>query len=296
MWGTIGIFFSLLHFDYGLSALTIAFLRALFSAVALIVALGLCKPTLLRLDRHLMVYYVLFGLFGIASFYVLNIQAVILTNVATASVLLYTAPVFVTLLAWWLWREPLTPRKIGAVLAAFVGCTLVAKGYDPSSLRLNAVGVLVGAAAGLAYSLFTIFSKLLSARSSPWTTSTYALFFGALFLLPLQFISLPQIGASDFDRFLTEPAAWLVMAGLCLGPTLGSYALYNAGLQTVPASNASVVATIEPVVASLAGFGLFGQVLEPPQILGAAIIIVAALSLSRQSRAKPQPEAMVGTE
>lgn len=280
MWGTIGIFFAILHFDFGMSALSIGFLRAAIATLILVVGLLFYKRDALRLPRHLIRLYVLFGFFGVAFFYVLNAEAVILTNVATASVLLYTAPVYVTLFAWRLWGEPLTARKIGAVIAAFFGCALVARAYDPGTLQLNGVGVLVAAASGFTYALFTIFSKYLSTRASPWTTVTYSLIFGTLFLLPLQFVDIPGFGALGTEALYREPAAWLALLGLCLGPTLGSYALYNAGLVTVPAGVASVIATIEPIVAGIAGFIVFGQVLEPLQIVGAVIIICAALSLT----------------
>ena len=293
MWGTIGIFFTVLHFNYGMSATAIGFLRAVVAALILVTALAIWKRETLKPPRNLLFIYALFGLFGVALFYVLNTEAVILTNVATASVLLYTAPVFVTLFAWRLWNEPLTPRKIIAVIAAFIGCALVAGAYDPGALQLNAVGVFIGAAAGFTYALFTIFSKYLSTRSSPWTTVTYSLLFAALFLLPLQFIEIPGIGEAGYDVLFSQPLAWIALLGLCVGPTLGSYALFNAGLRTTPASVASVIATIEPIVAAIAGFIFFHQVLEPLQLVGAAIIIAAALSLTLMPSPNVKPDAVV---
>ncbi len=293
MWGSIGIFFTILHFNFGMSAITIGFLRAGFAALGLMIGLALWKRDALVLSRELVIIYALFGLFGVAFFYVLNTEAVILTNVPTASVLLYTAPVFVTIVAWRLWQEPLTPRKIFAVLAAFIGCALVARAYDPSALQLNGIGVFVAALAGLMYALFTIFSKYLTTRASPWTTVTYSLVFGTLFLLPLQFFEIPGMGAAGYDVLAREPLAWLALLGLCLGPTLGSYALFNLGLKTVAASVASVIATIEPVVAGIAGFLIFNQALEPLQIFGAVIIISAALALTLQRPPSVEQEAIV---
>jgi drug/metabolite transporter (DMT)-like permease len=288
MWGTIGIFFSVLHYNFGMSALTIGVLRAGIAALLLALALGLWKRDALRFERTLLPPLLLFGLFGIAAFYVLNTEAVFLTNVATASVLLYTAPAFVTLLARRLWREPLTRRKIVAVVASFVGCTLVARVYAPNALALNGWGVLIGAAAGLTYGMFTLFSKYFSTRASPWTTVLYSLVFGTLFLLPLQFVPLPGVEAPNYSALFEKPLAWAALLGLCLGPTLGSYALYNAGLRAVSASGASVIATIEPVVAGMAGFVVFGQTLEVLQIAGAIIIVAAALALTVGLTPEPQ--------
>lgn len=280
MWGIIGILFSVLHFQYHLSSLAIAFLRALFSAAILIAILAVTKPALLRLTPSLFKFYVLFGLFGVAFFYIFNVEAVFLTNVATASVLLYTAPALVSIFAWRLWREPITTRKIFAVVLAFVGCALVARAYDPAELRLNLMGVLVGIAAGLGFSFFIIFMKASALRAPLWTNVAYSLLFAAVFLIPVQFAPIAELNGEGIASFLREPGAWIVMLGVCLGPTLGSYTLYNAAARYVPASNASLVATIEPVVASVAGFVVFSQVLEPLQIVGAGLIIAAAVSLS----------------
>jgi DME family drug/metabolite transporter len=282
MWGTIGIFFTLLHNYFRLSALSIGFWRASVAAAIAIAALAVFRPALLHASRRALVLYAGFGIFGIGLFYIFNTEAVILTNVATAAVLIYTGPAFVTLFAWRRWHEAITGRKILALVLAFAGCALVAKAYNPSQLQLNLAGVLLGVMAGLAYALFALFSKSSSAEP-PWTTVAYSLIFGALFLLPLQFIRVPGMSGEGDGTLFQNGAAWVLLLGLCLGPTLGSYALYNAAMSRVPASNASVVATIEPVVASFLGFIVFGQVLEPLQIGGAAMVLGAAIMLTSQS-------------
>lgn len=279
MWGTIGIFFTSLHDNFGLSALSISFMRAAVAGAIIVSALAVFRPALLRVSRRALLIYAGFGAFGIALFYIFNTEAVILTNVATASVLLYTAPAFVTLFAWKLWKESVTGRKILALVLAFIGCALVARAYNPAQLQINFAGVLIGAMAGLAYAMFTVFAK--SSSGEPmWTTVAYSLVFGAVFLLPLQFVQVPGVSGEGVRALFWNGRAWLFLLGLCLGPTLGSYMLYNTAMKRVPASNASLVATIEPIVATIAGFAVFGQVLEPLQYLGAILIVGAAVSLT----------------
>lgn len=279
MWGTIGIFFTALHDSFQLSSIAIGFLRAGVAAAIIFSALAIFRPNLLRTSRRALILYAGYGFFGIGLFYIFNTEAVILTNIATASVLLYTAPAFVTVFAWRRWHEPITGRKTIALVLALLGCALVAKAYNPSALELSIVGVLIGTMGGLAYALFTIFAKS-SSKESPWTTVSYSLLFGALFLLPLQLFQIPGVSGDGPAAIFRNGEAWLLMLGLCLGPTVGSYALYNAGIKWVPASNASLVATIEPVVASGLGFFVYGQLLEPLQILGAVMIVGAAMSLT----------------
>jgi len=276
LWGTLGLFFRTLHDVYGISALTISFLRAGIAFAMLIIALAIARPALLRIPLRSLAFFAIYGFLGVAAFYFLYVHAVIETTVTTAVVLLYTAPAFVTLMAWRAWGEPLNARKLIALALAFFGAALVVRAYDPAQLSLNVIGIALGLVAGFTYALYTIISKFALARYSSWTALTYALMFGSLFLAPLQ-------TSAGFAPLLQQPTAWILLLGLAIGPTLGSLALYNAGLQRVPASNASLVATIEPVVASALAFIFLGERLEVWQVIGGAMVIGGA-SLS-QTRA-----------
>ncbi len=277
LWATLGLFFSQLHDAFGFSALTIAFLRAGIAALVLLVVGALARPGELRVSPRAFVFLVFYGLAGVAAFYFLYAQAVIATNVTTAVVLLYTAPGFVTVMAWRFWGEPLTARKLSALGLAFVGCALVARAYNLSLLRLNLFGLAIGLGAGFTYALYTILSKFALERHSSWTALTYAFVLGACFLAPQQ-------SPEGFAPLARDGAAWLLVIGLAVGPTLGSYALYNAGLQRVPASNASLVAMLEPVIASVLAFIFLGERLELLQWVGGALVIAGAVLVNVNGR------------
>ena len=282
LWGTLGLIFRALHDDFGLSALTIAFLRAGIAFTLLVIVLSIVRPRLLKVTPRALPFFAVYGFCGVTAFYFSYTQAVIQTTVTTAVVLLYTAPAFVTLIAWRVWREPLDARKIVALALAFIGCALVARAYDPAQLSLNLIGLGFGLAAGFTYALYTVFSKSALERFSLWTALVYALLFGALFLVPLQTLD-------GFAPLVQTPGVWIFLLALALGPTLGSLALYNAGLLRVPASNASVVATIEPVVASALAFIFLGERLEFLQMVGGAMVIAGAVWLSAVSTRRAAP-------
>jgi DME family drug/metabolite transporter len=269
IWATIGLFTRQLHDVYGLSALTVVFLRAGVAFFIAFSALALFKREQLLLSRQNLGWLIVYGLVGISIFYFLYAQAIITTSVTTAVVLLYTAPVFVTLIAWRIWDEPLTTRKLFSVGLAIVGCALVSKAYDPSQWNLNLAGVLIGLGAGFTYALFTLFNKHGMKRIPMWTLITYQLFFGTLFLLPLQ-------SPDSLSVMIEKPTAWIFLMGLVLGPTLGSIVLFNLGLQGLPASNVSVIATIEPVIASALAFFILGERMELLQIIGGGMVIGGA--------------------
>lgn len=233
----------------------------------------LTRRAMLRISRRALAFYVVYGLTGIAAFYILYAQAVIQTSVTTGVVLLYTAPAFVAVMAWRVWGEPMTARKLGALALAFTGCALVARAYDPAALVLNVAGIIIGLGAGFTYALYTVLSKFVLTRHSNWTALTYALVFGGLFLAPLQ-------TRASLAPLALHPAVWLVLLGLAIGPTLGSLTLYNLGLKQVPASNASLVAMLEPVVASILAFVFLGERMEPLQLLGGGMVLGGAIWLA----------------
>jgi len=282
LWATLGLFYRGLE-AYGLPRLTIVFYRAVVAAAVLSMVLGWRRREWLRLQRRDWLLFLVFGLVGVAAFFVVYITAISLTGMGVAAVLMYTAPAWVTVLSAIFLQEPLGWLKVVALLLACAGCALVGRVYDLQSVRLNLVGILAGLGAGLTYGLYTMFSKIAQRRYSAWTTLAYALGVGALFMLPLQ-------SPVHLAHALSSPAIifWLLMLGLI--PTLGGGAAFNAALRLVPASEASIVATVEPAVAALLGWVFLNERLEAPQLLGAGLILTAVVVLQNAraaSRERP---------
>ncbi|UCC62609.1 MAG: EamA family transporter [Anaerolineae bacterium] len=277
LWGMLVIFYHHLVGLYGVAPLEVAFFRAAVSAIILGVALAVWRPALLRLRRRDLPLFVAFGLLGVTTFFVVYVYAIRLTGGATAAVLLYTAPTWVTLIAWQAFGEPLTRTKLVALGLSSVGCILVARAYNLTQLRLDIVGVLFGLASGLTYGLYTLFNKRAVQRYSPWTAMFYALGLGGLFLLPWQ-------SPSRLWAALSRPASALWLLALALGPTLGAYLLLGKSLERLPASVVSIVATSEPVIAAVLAWAFLGQSLTPAQIAGGGAVLAGVLLLQRENR------------
>lgn len=271
LWATLGLFYTRLAAS-GLPLLTIVFFRAALAALVLLLVLAWRSRPSLRLDRQDLPFFLLFGLLGVAAFYAVYIHAIALTGMGMAAVLMYTAPAWVTLWGVLFLGERMNWIRGIALILACVGCALVGRAYDLSRMRLNLPGILCGLGAGLTYGLYTVFSKIAQRRHTAWVTLAYALGFGALFLVPLQ-------SPAAVVRALTAPASlfWLLMLGLV--PTLGGGLAFNAALRLVPASSASIVATLEPVIAGFLGWAVLRERMEAPQLLGASLILAAVLTL-----------------
>jgi len=281
LWATLGLFYQGLA-AYGLPSLTIVFFRAAIAAMVLFLALGWQRRGSLRLERRDWFLFVAFGLIGVAAFYVVYIYAISLTGMGMAAVLMYTAPAWVMLLSAIFFKERLGRPKAAALLLACGGCALVSRAYDLTSVRLNLVGILAGLGAGLTYGLYTLFSRVAQRRCTAWTTLAYALGLGALFMLPLQ-------SPADLTHALTTPALLFWLLALGLVPTVGGGLAFNAALRLVPASNASIVATLEPAIATLLGWVFFDERLDVLQLLGAGLILAAVVILQLENN-KSHPD------
>jgi len=241
--------------------------------------LGIWRRHWLRLERRDLLFFLAFGLLGVAVFYVVYIHAIDLTGMGMAAVLMYTAPAWVIVFSAVFFKEPLSGIKTVALALAVAGCALVGRVYDLTNVRLNWLGVLLGLGAGLTYGLYTIFCKVAQRRHTIWSTLAYALGVGALFLLPLQ-------SQAALTQAVSTPQTLILLLLLGLVPTLGGGVAFNAGLRRVTASSASIVATLEPVVAMLLGRLVFGERLEALQMVGAGLILAAVVVLQREGNGR----------
>ncbi|MBI5166797.1 MAG: EamA family transporter [candidate division NC10 bacterium] len=279
LWGTLGILGKWLY-GYNLDPLTVVFFRASLAFLALLLGLLLFRPHLLQVAKRDIAFFALYGLISIALFYVLYFYTLFLTSVAIAVVLLYTAPIFVTLIARLTFQEPLTPLKSAALIVTFLGCILVVRAYNPSELRLAWPSLLTGLGSGLTYGLFSIFGKKALDRYKPLTVLTYALGFGTLFLALLQ-------RPRQLLQIELPPQAWLLLIVLALGPTLLAFAFYTSSLRYLQASVASIVCTIEPVTAASLAALVLGERLLPGQLLGMVLVILGVAGLQLRSNQGP---------
>jgi DME family drug/metabolite transporter len=279
LWGTLGIVFRALQ-EMGVSSLAIGFLRAVVAAPAIGLLLVARRPADLRVQRRDLPVLMGYGLISVALFFVVYPAAVRYSSVAVAAVLLYTAPAWVIVLAALIFRERLTLQKGVAVLLTFAGVTLIAGVGNVENLGVGALGLATGLGAGLTYATFSLFGKAALQRLVPTTTILYGLLFGALFLLP--FVAW-QEGADLLAPFGTW-RGWILVLYMGLLPTAGSFWLYMAGLAHLgDAGRASVIATLEPVIAAVLGFLVLGEGLRGVQLVGGGLVVLGiVLSMIRQ--------------
>jgi drug/metabolite transporter (DMT)-like permease len=274
-WGTSGLFIKFISMELEISALALAFWRDLTTFLCLLAGIALVRPALLRVRRSDLKWLAGLGMFSIGTFHVLWNLSVWTNGVSVATILQEAAPAFVALMAWIIWREPITKVKVFAVLVTFVGCVLVARPDALGQAGVTTVGILIGLGSAVTYGSFSLFGKMVSKNYSPWTVLTYGFGFGMLVLFPVQFL------APGPWPVLTPARWWFII--LIAFPTIVSFAMYTLSLRWLSASVAAIVATSEVVFASLFAYAFLGERLGWQQWAGALLIVggVVAISLSR---------------
>lgn len=267
LWGLMGLFVRNLD-KYGITSMQIVALRAVFTALMMSVVTLICDHKLFKIK--IQDFWCFFGT-GICSIVFFNFcyfRTITLTSLSAAAVLLYTAPIMVMIMSVFLFKEKLTVIKAFAAAVAFAGCVLVTGAAD-GSLALNASGVLTGLGSAFGYALYTIFGEFALKRGyNSITITLYTFIFASVGVLP--FANLPDLA----EKIAVNPSVAGWGAVLALVVTVLPYLVYTVGLRTVEAGKASVMATVEPVVATLVGVIIFAEPLSVSGIVG--IILVAA--------------------
>lgn len=275
LWGTMGIFVR--HFQsLGLSSMEIGTLRTLMGVLITGIYLFLRHRSLLKI--RLKDLWCFLGT-GIVSLFFMNLTyftAMKHTSLAVAGVLLYTAPIFVMLLSALLFREQITRKKLLALTLAFLGCVLVS-GIGTDS-RVSLPGLLYGLGAGISYAMYSVFGRYAIRRGySSWTMTFYTFLFCSvlnIFLCDWQLV-LPVAAA---------PVELLWIGGLGLVTAFSPYILYSLGLEAMENGRASILASIEPVVAAVISVVVFRETLSLTAALGIVLVLSAIIMLAKKER------------
>ena len=271
-WSTSGLFINIVVDASTITPLALAFWRDLTTFAVLLLSIAVLQPSLLRIRRADIPWFAGMGAVGIGIFHVLWNMSILHNGLAISTVIQCNSPVFVTLLARVIWREPLTWRKLSALVLAAPGTILVARLDHLAGAEISTVGLVVAIGSSLAYSAITLFTKKLTGAYKPWTILLYAFGFAALALLPFQF-SLPLPSR-------IQPAAAAAFMALVLLTTILGYVTYTLGLARIQASIASIIAVSEVPMASAIGWVAFNERLDGWQIVGAMLVMGSVLILS----------------
>lgn len=271
-WGCIGLFNRGLA-AMGISSASVVLIRNVGACILLALLFLLTDRSIFRIRLRHLPLFLLTGIVSILFFTLCYFRSQEVSSLSVAAILLYTAPAIVVLLSAVFFREKITRRKLAALVIAFLGCSFVTGIWSGDGLALSAEGLLLGLGSGLFYATYSIFGRFALAHYQPFTVTFYTFLMAGAGSL---FFTNPH----DIATLITTPKAILLALGLMIFATVLPYLLYTKGLNDLGDSGkASILASVEPVVASLVGVLAFGEPMGVGVILGLVCILISVYIL-----------------
>jgi len=252
---------------------TLSAARALLSTAMLLVYLGVFRRRELLVRVRDLPFLAIFGVAGLALVHFTYFATIQATNVPTAILLEYLAPILVLGVSVAFLGERLTWALPIGVIASVTGCALMVGAIGGEGLRVSATGIAWGLSSAVFFALYTVLGKYAAPRFSPWTLLTYGL--GAATLFWLVYLR----GPGPIFHILSNGRTFAAVAVMALVSTIVPFGAFLAALHHIDATKASITATLEPVLAGIATY-FIAQLYAPLtalQLLGGALVILAVI-------------------
>lgn len=242
-----------------------------------------------KLPARDLAYCFVLGMLGVAVsnyFYYVAIQR---TNVATAIIVQYTAPVWVLLYVVARGQQKLTAQKVVAVALAVTGIALVINFLGATSgaaLHLDPYGIIAALLASFSFAFYNVGGHRILIRHDRWRVLVWTLTAAAAFWLV---VNPPwKIVAARY-----APAQWVFLFVFSMISVLGAFSLYFLGLEHLEPTRAIIASCLEPVFSILLAALLLGEVLRPIQTVGIVLVLSAIVIVQRPSRSLADEQVVV---
>ena len=200
--------------------------------------------------------------------------SIVWTSVANSTLLANLASIFVTLMGWLLWKQRVSRLFLAGMATALAGMfVLVGPSFAAGGTRF--LGDVLGALTAIFYGSYMLAikvardAKIPTARIMAWSTAI-----SAVALLPFALIS-PQ------PFWPATAGGWLAVCGLALVSQIVGQGLIAYAFAHLPASLSAVSLLIQPVMAAVFAWILFGEAIGPAQFAG-GVIVLAGIWIARR--------------
>ena len=202
--------------------------------------------------------------------------SITLTSVANATLFANSAPIFVTLGAWLLFKERVTPLFLLAMATALLGTTMVV-GSSFALDRTHVMGDGIGVVTGMFWAAYQLTVKHLRTRFSAATIMMWSTLVTAVALLPLAILS---------DEALIAPTlyGWGILLALAWLSHAGGQGAIAYALAHLPSAFSSLVILLEPLAAAVLAWFILNEALGPLQAAGGAVVLASIVVARRATK------------
>lgn len=200
--------------------------------------------------------------------------SIVLTTVATATLLANLAPIFVTLAVWlWLRQQPRL-RFVSGLVMAIAGVTLLVGG-DLQISGQALLGDVLGVITAMFYAAYQLTVTRLRSTATTSRIMAWSSVVMAASLLPVALLSGEQFVPMTFG-------GWVKLFALALIAQVAGQSLIAYAMAHLPPRLSSVGLLLQPVMAALFAWVLLGETLGTLQIAG-AILVLTGIRIAHQA-------------
>lgn len=282
MAGLIGPFDRILT-DYGMKYTAIAFCRSAVTVLALLIVIMITDKKLFKINKKHIPFFILLGIFK----YVMDVTYMSSLNevsLALSTVLQMTAPYFIILFSFLIFKDKVSKRKMIAVILGTVSACMISNLLTNSG-NITLLGVSLGLISGMTFAGYMMTTSFLVNKGySGMTTVFYAFLIATIASLP----TAPIVNTVETIAQHND-AIWGILV-LGIGCTLLPYLFDTVGVKYMDATSVTVFSMVEIVVASIIGFFMYNEPLGAPNIVGMVILLVSMLLINDKKQEHDDPK------
>lgn len=261
IFGTLGIFVR----NIPLSSGELALYRAVMAAVVIGIYLLITKQKipLGKIKKELPL--LLFSGVAMGINWILLFEAYNYTTVSIATLSYYFAPVIVTLVCPFLFREKLTLKQMICFIMSTLGIVLIT-GIGGGSGNKDLLGIFCGVGAAVFYATVILLNKFI--KNVEGIHRTFLQFMAAIMVL------IPYVAISQGSQMGQMTAmGWVNLFTVGILHTGITYCMYFSSLKDLPGQKAAILSYIDPLVAVIISVTVLGESMSLLQLVGGTLIL-----------------------
>lgn len=277
LWGFSGTCAQFLFQEYGITPIYLTNIRTLLSG-GILVTLSLIKEResmkrILTNGRAILSIFI-FAIMGILFNQLSYLEAIHYTNSGTATILQYIGPVLIMLVSCVIERRLPTKREVLALILVIIGSWLLATHGDFTSLYITPLGLMWGLLSAVAAVLYTMLPiKLIHEYGSIPVVGIGMLICGVVLSVTNRFDGGPAV----YDQRALTFLGIIIIFG-----TVIPYTAYLLGISLCGAVRGSMIASIEPVSATLCMVFWLGEKFFAIDFVGFVCIFLTVFILAKK--------------
>lgn len=279
MWGVSGILAQILFNQYQASSEWLVSIRLLFSGMLLLIYNGVIKReaifSILR-NRKDFVSLLLFSIFGMVGVQYLFFKAIEGSSASLATILQFTAPIFVYFYLLFKKEKQLNFIELSLVFLTFFGVLLIVSNGNFTQMNVSLFGFSLGIGSALAVAFYSIQPRRLLAKYGSPLIVGWGMLIGGIFFQFIHPFWIPGFAVTKNSIFLL---GIIIVFGTAL-----AFISYLASLHYIEASLASIMTALEPLLAAVLSIFVFQQQFGIFEITGIIIVLVAVLILANDRK------------